>query len=142
MRLLNDRYVTKTADDRACVAIMLRAAELMKKMSCEADVTFVATCQEEIGCYGAKVAGFKLDPDFGVGFFEDDDYCRRVEAAGLGVACAEDVFVHHHLSASFDKLKAEARQQLFLRNRAIYEAKWGTWQPHQYRGEAPASDAG
>ena len=83
-----------------------------------------------------------LDPDFGVGFFEDDDYCRRVEAAGLGVACAEDVFVHHHLSASFDKLKAEARQQLFLRNRAIYEAKWGTWQPHQYRGEAPASDAG
>lgn len=83
-----------------------------------------------------------LDPAFGVGFFEDDDYCRRVEAAGLGVACAEDVFVHHHLSASFDKLKAEARQQLFLRNKAIYEAKWGTWQPHRYRGQAPASDAG
>ena len=83
-----------------------------------------------------------LDPAFGVGFFEDDDYCRRVEAAGLGVACAEDVFVHHHLSASFDKLKAEARQQLFLKNKAIYEAKWGTWQPHRYRGQAPASDAG
>ena len=78
-----------------------------------------------------------LDPAFGVGFFEDDDYCRRVEAAGLGVACAEDVFVHHHLSASFDKLKAEARQQLFLKNKAIYEAKWGTWQPHRYRGQAP-----
>ena len=83
-----------------------------------------------------------LDPAFGVGFFEDDDYCRRVEAAGLGVACAEDVFVHHHLSASFDKLKAEKRQELFLRNKAIYEAKWGTWQPHRYRGQAPASDAG
>lgn len=81
-----------------------------------------------------------LDPAFGVGFFEDDDYCRRIEAAGLKVACAEDVFVHHHLSASFDKLKAEARQQLFLRNKAIYEAKWGTWQPHRYRGQAP--DAG
>ena len=78
-----------------------------------------------------------LDPAFGVGFFEDDDYCRRIEAAGLKVACAEDVFVHHHLSASFDKLKAEARQQLFLRNKAIYEAKWGTWQPHRYRGQAP-----
>ena len=83
-----------------------------------------------------------LDPAFGVGFFEDDDYCRRVEAAGLDVACAEDVFVHHHLSASFDKLNAEARQQLFLRNKAIYEAKWGTWQPHVYRGQAPAADAG
>ena len=60
-----------------------------------------------------------LDPAFGIGFFEDDDYCRRVEAAGLGVACAEDVFVHHHLSASFDKLKAEARQQLFLKNNLV-----------------------
>ena len=83
-----------------------------------------------------------LDPAFGVGFFEDDDYCRRVENAGLRVACAEDVFVHHQLSASFDKLKAEARQQLFLKNKAIYEAKWGAWQPHRYRGQAPASDAG
>ncbi|GAA4999767.1 glycosyltransferase [Pseudoluteimonas lycopersici] len=79
-----------------------------------------------------------LDPAFGVGFFEDDDYCRRVEAAGLGVACAEDAFVHHHLSASFDKLKAETRQQLFLTNKAIYEAKWGEWQPHRYRGQADA----
>ena len=77
-----------------------------------------------------------LDPAFGVGFFEDDDYCRRVEAAGLGVACADDVFVHHHLSASFDKLKAEKRQELFLRNKAIYEAKWGEWIPHAYRQQA------
>jgi GT2 family glycosyltransferase/glycosyltransferase involved in cell wall biosynthesis len=83
-----------------------------------------------------------LDPAFGIGFFEDDDYCRRVESAGLGIACAEDAFVHHHLSASFDKLKAEARQQLFLKNKAIYEAKWGEWQPHRYRDQAPATDAG
>lgn len=77
-----------------------------------------------------------LDEVFGVGFFEDDDYCRRVEAAGLGVACAEDVFVHHHLSASFDKIKAETRQELFLRNKALYEAKWGAWTAHAYRSPA------
>jgi GT2 family glycosyltransferase/glycosyltransferase involved in cell wall biosynthesis len=81
-----------------------------------------------------------LDAAFGVGFFEDDDYCRRIESAGLGVACAEDVFVHHHLSASFDKLKAEARQELFLKNKAIYEAKWGEWIPHAYR-QAAGSEA-
>lgn len=81
-----------------------------------------------------------LDEAFGVGFFEDDDYCRRVEAAGLRVACADDVFVHHHLSASFDALKAEHKQALFERNKAIYEAKWGQWVPHAYReGETPAS---
>jgi GT2 family glycosyltransferase len=74
-----------------------------------------------------------LDEAFGIGFFEDDDYCRRVEAAGLRVACADDVFVHHHLSASFDALKAERKRELFERNKAIYEAKWGAWEPHAYR---------
>jgi GT2 family glycosyltransferase/glycosyltransferase involved in cell wall biosynthesis len=74
-----------------------------------------------------------LDEAFGIGFFEDDDYCRRVEAAGLRVACADDVFVHHHLSASFDALKAERKRELFERNKAIYEAKWGAWTPHAYR---------
>ena len=78
-----------------------------------------------------------LDEAFGVGFFEDDDYCRRVEAAGLGVACADDVFVHHYLSASFDALAAERKRELFERNRAIYEAKWGPWVPHVYRGASP-----
>jgi GT2 family glycosyltransferase len=74
-----------------------------------------------------------LDEAFGVGFFEDDDYCRRVEAEGLRIAAAEDVFVHHHLSASFDALKAETKRALFEKNKAIYEAKWGVWEPHGYR---------
>lgn len=74
-----------------------------------------------------------LDEAFGRGFFEDDDYCRRVEQAGLRVVCAEDVFVHHHLSASFNKLKNTERQALFDRNKAVYEAKWGKWIPHTHR---------
>lgn len=78
-----------------------------------------------------KVGG--LDEAFGVGFFEDDDYCRRVKLAGFDIAIAEDVFVHHHLSASFDALGAARKQELFEKNKAIYEAKWGTWTPHVYR---------
>ncbi|MEW9571394.1 glycosyltransferase [Rhodanobacter sp. Si-c] len=76
-----------------------------------------------------------LDEAFGIGFFEDDDYCRRVEQAGWTIACADDVFVHHNLSASFNKLKQERRQALFEQNKAIYEAKWGAWSPHKYRGQ-------
>ena len=74
-----------------------------------------------------------LDEAFGVGFFEDDDYCRRIEAAGMHCICAEDVFVHHHLSASFDKMKSDAKRELFERNKQTYESKWGTWTPHVYR---------
>jgi len=74
-----------------------------------------------------------LDEAFGIGFFEDDDYCRRVDQAGWSIACAEDVFIHHHLSASFNKLKQERRAELFAQNKAIYEKKWGPWEPHRYR---------
>lgn len=74
-----------------------------------------------------------LDEAFGVGFFEDDDYCMRAKIAGFQVGIADDVFVHHHLSASFDAMKASRKQQLFEENRAIYEAKWGPWKPHSYR---------
>jgi GT2 family glycosyltransferase/SAM-dependent methyltransferase/glycosyltransferase involved in cell wall biosynthesis len=77
----------------------------------------------------------ELDEAFGIGMFEDDDYCRRVQKEGWQVACAEDVFVHHHLSASFSQIKQEKRQAMFEANKVIYEAKWGTWMPHKYRNK-------
>ena len=75
----------------------------------------------------------ELDEQFGLGFFEDDDYARRLKSKGYTLACAEDVFVHHHLSASFDTLGEERKRQQFEQNRALFEAKWGAWNPHQYR---------
>ncbi|MFN3244067.1 MAG: glycosyltransferase [Planctomycetota bacterium] len=74
-----------------------------------------------------------LDENFGQGFFEDDDYCQRVRGIGRRIVCAEDVFIHHELSASFDKIDQEARRRLFERNKAYYESKWGPWQRHEYR---------
>ena len=74
-----------------------------------------------------------LDEIFGRGFFEDDDYCRRIELQGLRIVCAEDVFIHHHLSASFNKMKHEDRKELFENNKLLYERKWGKWTPHKYR---------
>ena len=68
VELKNGWVATKTADDRACVAIMLEAAQRLKKMAHQADLYFVATCQEEIGSYGALTAGFELAPDYGVAF--------------------------------------------------------------------------
>lgn len=74
-----------------------------------------------------------LDESFGLGFFEDDDYCRRIEKIGKRIVCAEDVYIHHHLSASFSKISQETRDKLFIRNKKIYEKKWGPWVPHHHR---------
>ena len=65
-KLLNGRAATKTADDRSCVAILLRTAQLLERMDTTADLYFVASCQEEVGGYGAMTAGFGVAPDFGV----------------------------------------------------------------------------
>lgn len=78
----------------------------------------------------------ELDENFGIGYFEDDDYCQRILAENLRVVCAEDVFIHHELAASFNKVMDADRQLLFDRNRMYYESKWGHWQPHEYRNYA------
>jgi GT2 family glycosyltransferase len=75
-----------------------------------------------------------LDESYGTGFFEDDDYCQRVRQTGRSILCAEDVFVHHELSAAFDLVDQESRRVLFEGNKAYYESKWGSWIPHRYQG--------
>ena len=82
------------------------------------------TVWEEVG---------ELDEGYEVGFFEDDDYANRVRKARYDISCAEDVFVHHHLSASFSALGELEKQRLFEKNRAYYESKWGPWIRHEYR---------
>ena len=79
-----------------------------------------------------------LDERFGQGMFEDEDYARRIKAAGYKVICAEDAFVHHYGRASFSKLPLPEYEALFVRNRRLYEEKWGEpWIPHQWRAPSP-----
>ena len=75
---------------------------------------------------------------FGQGMFEDDDPCAEIRAQGYRCVLAEDAFVHHNLSASFDALGADRRRGLFDRNRALFEARRGPWVPHAYRTSRPA----
>ena len=64
--LANGQVAAKSLDDRACVAIMLRAAERLQKMYCEADVYFVCSAEEEVGGRGAQTAAFAVEPDLAV----------------------------------------------------------------------------
>ncbi len=74
-----------------------------------------------------------LSTDYGRGMFEDDDHCKVIQSKGYSSIVAEDVFIHHHLSATFSKLKQTERDALFAANKAVFEKKWGPWQAHQYR---------
>ena len=73
-----------------------------------------------------------ISEEYGKGYFEDDDYCRRAQEAGYEISIARDVFVHHQMSASFDLLGDSAKAELFKANKAVYESKWGQWIPHTY----------
>jgi|GEM_PF-854239 len=86
----------------------------------------------------ADLAAFGPLPEvYGTGMFEDDDHCRTIRAKGYVCALAEDAFVHHHLSASFEALGQEERARLFARNRALFESRWGPWTPHRHRAARP-----
>jgi glycosyltransferase involved in cell wall biosynthesis len=68
--------------------------------------------------------------------FEDDDYSRRVRAAGLEVRCARDAFVHHWKMASFRRLGKERYFALYEENRKRFEEKWGAAPEAPKRPEA------
>ncbi len=76
-----------------------------------------------------------LDESYTTGYFEDDDYCERVRQAGYQLHVCDDVFVHHHHSASFSQLGETRTTALMKRNRRIFEKRWGKWIPHGYRSE-------
>ncbi|KOR89611.1 glycosyltransferase [Paenibacillus solani] len=65
-----------------------------------------------------------LDPAYGIGMFEDDDYCERVRSTGYRLAIVEDAFVYHHGSVTIKKLKDHVYDALWNKNKAFYEQKW------------------
>lgn len=65
-----------------------------------------------------------LDPQFGSGNFEDDDFCLRAGVAGFQRRIALDAFVHHIGGQTFRGAKIDYRASM-LRNWTLFKAKWG-----------------
>ncbi|MBW3096896.1 glycosyltransferase [Pseudohoeflea coraliihabitans] len=80
-----------------------------------------------------------LSEDYGRGMFEDDDHCAVIRSQDMICALAEDAFVHHHLSATFNTIESDERRAMFEENKAIFERRWGPWTPHRYRKARPPS---
>ncbi|HEX3866798.1 MAG TPA: hypothetical protein VHV78_08605, partial [Gemmatimonadaceae bacterium] len=64
-----------------------------------------------------------LDPRYGTGNFEDDDYCMRIRAAGYDIVVCEDSFIHHFGSVSFSTNNVDHRSTI-VRNREIFAKRW------------------
>ena len=64
---LRENYISARAlDDRASLAAILRAIEMLKGKKLTFDIVVSATVQEEVGCRGATVAGYAINPDWAV----------------------------------------------------------------------------
>ncbi|MGZ3712382.1 MAG: glycosyltransferase, partial [Bdellovibrionota bacterium] len=65
-----------------------------------------------------------LDTDFGIGYFEDDDFCLRAEDKGLKLVWAKDLYVHHFGSVSFEGNSLK-RAKFLEEGMAKFAFKWG-----------------
>lgn len=65
-----------------------------------------------------------IDEGFGVGNFEDDDFCIRVRAAGYKIYVCTDSFIHHFGSKTFEANNVDW-QTTMARNWIRFARKWG-----------------
>jgi GT2 family glycosyltransferase/glycosyltransferase involved in cell wall biosynthesis len=80
-----------------------------------------------------------LDETFGIGNFEDDDFCHRVRLAGYELLCARDSFVHHWHRSSFKLLGEEESGRIFAANKQVFETKWGVrWESYDPKNREAA----
>lgn len=64
-----------------------------------------------------------FDETFGMGNFEDNDYCERARQAGFLSAKAHDVWVHHIQNRSFDRIPGWG-EKISEPNRERLREKW------------------
>ena len=65
-----------------------------------------------------------MDPLYGVGFFEDNDFAVRAQLAGYSLWACEDVFVHHYGSKTFNGAKF-VKRDLIAEHWHLFKRKWG-----------------
>lgn len=64
-----------------------------------------------------------LDTGYGIGNFEDDDFCLRVRLAGYQIRVADEVLIHHFGSVTFTGQKIDYRASMET-NWIKFKQKW------------------
>jgi GT2 family glycosyltransferase/glycosyltransferase involved in cell wall biosynthesis/SAM-dependent methyltransferase len=79
-----------------------------------------------------------LDERFGIGNYEDDDYCRRARDAGWWLAVAQDAYIHHFGHRSFAGAGVDLHA-LLIQNRQLFDDKWTARGSPKSKVESPKS---
>ena len=66
-----------------------------------------------------------LDEKFGIGMFEDDDYCVRAIKENYKLAVTDGCFIYHKGSVSFKKLSTDTYHDIFVKNKGYFLEKHG-----------------
>lgn len=85
--LLGGNIVSSGFDDRAGVAAILRALDMVKDKLCNVGLTVVFSTQEETGGSGAKTSSFSANADYAIAVdvgFGDDPYTDKTQTVTIG----------------------------------------------------------
>lgn len=112
-RLYGDGLICgKGLDDRACVASVLRALELLKDVKLDVDLYVLASVQEEVGERGAKTGAFAVAPDWCVAI--DVDHAKTpdckehwLKELGGGVVISKGTILNKSMTETAIRLASE-----------------------------------
>ena len=90
-RLGTDYLCGKAFDNRACVAIAIQAFRRLTQMPLACDLICLFTTQEELGCRGAAVGAYSLNPD--AVFVLDVTFAKTPDTSEIRCACGNGVAI-------------------------------------------------
>ena len=123
------RFCGRALDDRACFAVLLRAAQLLQDTPLDVDLCLLGSVFEETGGWGAQTAAYGLAPDYCVavdvtfarssGVSEEEAPCKLGGRPAVGVG----PIIPRWMSGRF---KAKAAQQEIPCQTEILSGRTGT----------------
>ncbi|PJF40579.1 MAG: M42 family peptidase [Chloroflexi bacterium] len=127
LELQDGHFAAKAMDDRACVAAVTVALNMLQGMHHRWDVYATATVQEETGLYGARTAAAHIAPDIAialdVGFAPQPGVNSDTIALDDGPAIAMGANFHPKL---FDRIKETAKKHEIKLQEEVVPAYSGT----------------
>ncbi len=126
---LQNKYISGRAlDDRAGFASLLLALDMLKNKHLNLDIAILGSVQEEVGCRGAKVGAYSVNPDWAVavdvthGTTPDAGKPRTFDL-GSGVAIGIGPNINRKISDSLQKI---AKDKKIAHTLEVMEGETGT----------------